>query len=149
MKLKASFTIEATYVIGIIMIAIASLIIYVYKFHGRVIAEYITHYSVSKAAHLEKIYEEENIEKINSEANNYVENIKIIGNSRLNVENNFFSTNGSINIYSENYNLKTSIYNPEGLMRMTTILEGLQDKIKEKEEKKDAGKKEYKFKKVP
>ena len=136
MKLKASFTIEATYVIGIIMIAIASLIIYVYKFHGRVIAEYITHYSVSKAAHLEKIYEEENIEKINSEANNYV-------------ENNFFSTNGSINIYSENYNLKTSIYNPEGLMRMATILEGLQDKIKEKEEKKDAGKKEYKFKKVP
>ena len=34
-------------------------------------------------------------------------------------------------------------------MRMATILEGLQDKIKEKEEKKDAGKKEYKFKKVP
>lgn len=112
---------------------------YVYRLHGRVIAEYITHYTSIRASHIEVIYEEDglDVDRVNRAANEHIQKIGILNGSRVDVEKGFFSATSTTDIFGETFYVKKAVYNPENFMRMITVAEGIKGSLEEKGKKPD------------
>lgn len=65
MRLKASFTIESSYVMAVILFGLASAILFAHRERSQIIAEYVVHQAAEEGSHLEEIYEKRvSIEKV-------------------------------------------------------------------------------------
>lgn len=141
MKAKASFTIETAYIMGGILLGLVMVIAFAYKLHGRVIAEYISHYSVEQASHLEEIYRDEDINEdtIQAEGNYRLNTIGILKDSNLQIENDVFDSKVNTNIYREKYMIEEKKYNPERFIRAITVAQTVMEKLQDTGGEDEAG----------
>ncbi len=129
----ASFTVEITCVMAFFLFGLVTVLGFVYRLHGRVIAEYITHYSSVRASHIEKIYEDDglDIERVRNAANEHIQKIGILKESKVDVKRNLFQSTSETSIFGENFSVKKGVNDPENFMRMITIVEGIRSGAKE------------------
>lgn len=131
----ASFTVEVACVMCLFLWGLVIVISFVYRLHGRVIAEYITHYSGIRAAHMEKIYEKDgfDMERINRVANEHMKKIGILNESMVEIKRGMFQSTSSTMIFDEEFRIRKGINDPENFMRMITIVEGVKKVGEEKD----------------
>ena len=121
-KLKASFTIEITYILFFIFCGIAFIIGHAIDRHTAVVNNVELHLLSECIAHDEENigYEKEGLKKRISQ------NIK--GGKNISLQENNIFVEGSIGDRS----IKISVFNPEAYLRATTALEGIYERYKSK-----------------
>lgn len=134
---KASFVLEVSYVMAFFLFGLVTVIGFVYRLHGKVIAEYVVHYSSLRASHMETVYEKDgmDIERIYTAANEHIQKIGILQGSRVHVRRNVFDSISEVSASGEYFSIKKGINNPENFMRMITMIEGIQKVVEKNKEK--------------
>lgn len=121
-KLKASFTIEITYILFIMFCGIAFIIGHAIDRHSAVVNNTELHLLSECIAHDEKNigYDKEGLKLRISR------NIK--GGKNISLQENNLFVKGSM----EDKSIKISVFNPEAYLRATTALEGIYERYKGK-----------------
>ena len=130
-RLKASYTIEASYVIAITMLALAGIIITAYKERSRIVMGFIAHTANEQLAYTDKNYakEEYNKDKIIEEAAKYKDNISNLSNSAFDINLHNDTARTILENSKERVEVSQESYNPENFMRMSTLMENIYESV--------------------
>ena len=117
-KFRASFTIEMTYIIFFVFLGIAFIIGYSMDKHTEVVNSVEMHLLLERIAHDEKNigYDKERLRS----------SLELKGGEIIGVSEKKFSVEGEMGEKS----IRVAIYNPEGYIRATTALEGIDERLK-------------------
>ncbi len=131
-RLKASYTIEASYVLAITMFALASIIITAYKERSRIVMGFVTHTANEQLAYTDKKYavDEYNKEKIEEEAVRYKNNISNLSSSVFDISLNNNKARTILKNSVERVEVAQESYNPEDFMRMSTLMENIYESFR-------------------
>ena len=120
-RLKASYTIEVSYVLAITLFALSTIIIMAYKEEARVLLNFVAHTAQEQMLYTDREYEKDSYNK---------ESIITEGMSYKNINSRFSKALFSIN---DEYriDISASKYRPENFMRLTTVMESMYESIKD------------------
>ena len=132
-RLKASYTIEVSYVLAITLFALSVVIITAYKEEARVLLNFVAHTAQEQMLYTDKDYQKDNYNK---------ESIIMEGMSYKNINSRFSKALFSINegndkveltLKHDEYRIDISEakYRPEDFMRLTTVMESVYESIKD------------------
>lgn len=141
MRLKASFTIEASYIIAIIMFTVSTGLICAFRMRDEVVSQFVTHAASVDGAYTEEewIERESNLSNVNGRALRRLHAVGSLSNLTVNTErseSNFFEQGKSTATLSggKNTEITGMINDPEEYMRAKSILD---DWVKEREDAKE------------
>lgn len=117
-SLRASFTIEITYIIFFVFLGIAFIIGYSIDKHTDVVNSVEMHLLLERLAHDEK--------NIGYDRGRLIPLVELKGGETIRIEEKKFSIKGEAGEKS----IRVAIYNPEGYIRATTALEGIYERLK-------------------
>ena len=119
-RLRASFTVEITYIIFFIFLGIAFIIGYSIDKHTEVVNNVEIHLLLERLAHDEKNmgYDKERLKALP----------ELKGNESVRIEEKRFL----VEAVKGNQSITVAIYNPESYIRATTALEGIYERLKGK-----------------
>ena len=132
-RLKASYTIEVSYVLAVTLFALSTIIITAYKEEARVLLNFVAHTAQEQMLYTDKDYQKDNYNK---------ESIIMEGMSYKNINSRFSKAFFSINegndkveliLKHDEYRIDISVakYRPEDFMRLTTVMESVYESIKD------------------
>ena len=132
-RLKASYTIEVSYVLAVTLFALSTIIITAYKEEARVLLNFVAHTAQEQMLYTDKDYQKDNYNK---------ESIIMEGMSYKNINSRFSKAFFSINegndkveliLKHDEYRIDISEakYRPEDFMRLTTVMESVYESIKD------------------
>lgn len=132
-RLKASFTIEASYVIAITMFCITNLILTAYKEHARVTSGFVNHTAAEAASCIEEKYrkEEFDIESIEEYVRYGLSGIRAVERGNLEVGRNKKIAWSKFSAGELHSDIEYKIHNPERFMRIISLLEGIYESNKD------------------
>lgn len=117
-SLRASFTVEITYIIFFIFMGIAFIIGYSIDKHTEAVDSIEMHLLLERLAHDEKNmgYDREILKSL----------VELKGGEAIRIEEHKFFVEGE----KANQSIRVAVYNPEGYIRATTALEGIYERLK-------------------
>ena len=140
MRLKASFTIESSYVMAAILFGLASAILFAHRERSQIIAEYVVHQAAEEGSHLEEIYEKKGVnrESIQARASQYFGMVDQLSETSLGIDNGLFKVKVNGNGREHQVYIEQKKYNPENFMRALTFVEVITDGAKNQLREKNA-----------
>ncbi len=140
MRLKASFTIESSYVMAAILFGLASAILFAHRERSQIIAEYVVHQAAEEGSHLEEIYEKKGVnrEGIQARASQYFGMVDQLSETSLGIDNGLFKVKVNGNGREHQVYIEQKKYNPENFMRALTFVEVIADGAKNQLREKNA-----------
>ncbi|EHI55219.1 hypothetical protein HMPREF9333_01634 [Johnsonella ignava ATCC 51276] len=132
-RVNAYITIEASYVIAILLFCVATLIVRAYKESARIKAGYVTHTAALEASRIEEIYKKDNfdIEAVKNYACSRVGSIGGLDTGSFDIHNGKNNADAVFKAGAIEYYIEDSINDPERFMRKITVLEGVYEKYKD------------------
>lgn len=132
-RLKASYTVEVSYVVAITLFALSTIIIMAYKEEARVLLNFVAHTAEEQMLYTDKEYEKDSYNK---------DSIVEEGMGYKNISSRFSETLFNIDEIDERvyltlkqreYRLDISAdkYRPENFMRITTVMESIYESVKD------------------
>ena len=132
-RLKASYTIEVSYVVAITLFALSTIIIMAYKEEARVLLNFVAHTAEEKMLYTDKEYEKDSYNKdsIVEEGMGYKNISSRFSEALFNIDE--IDERVYLTLKQREYRLDISAdkYRPENFMRITTVMESIYESVKD------------------
>ena len=132
-RLKASYTIEVSYVVAITLFALSTIIITAYKEEARVLLNFVAHTAEEQMLYTDKEYEKDSYNKdsIVEEGMDYKNISSRFSEALFNIDE--IDERVYLTLKQREYKLDISAdkYRPENFMRITTVMESIYESVKD------------------
>ena len=132
-RLKASYTIEVSYVVAITLFALSTIIIMAYKEEARVLLNFVAHTAEEQMLYTDKEYEKDSYNKdsIVEEGMGYKNISSRFSEALFNIDE--IDERVYLTLKQREYRLDISAdkYRPENFMRITTVMESIYESVKD------------------
>lgn len=132
-RLKASYTIEVSYVVAITLFALSTIIIMAYKEEARVLLNFVAHTAEEQMLYTDKEYEKDSYNKdsIVEEGMGYKNISSRFSEALFNIDE--IDERVYLILKQREYRLDISAdkYRPENFMRITTVMESVYESVKD------------------
>lgn len=132
-RLKASYTIEVSYVVAITLFALSTIIIMAYKEEARVLLNFVAHMAEEQMLYTDKEYEKDSYNKdsIVEEGMGYKNISSRFSEALFNIDE--IDERVYLTLKQREYRLDISAdkYRPENFMRITTVMESIYESVKD------------------
>jgi len=132
-RLKASYTIEISYVLAITLFALSTIIIMAYKEEARVLLNFVAHTAEEQMLYTDKEYEKDSYNKdsIVEEGMGYKNISSRFSEALFNIDE--IDERVYLTLKQREYRLDISAdkYRPENFMRITTVMESIYESVKD------------------
>lgn len=132
-RLKASYTVEVSYVVAITLFALSTIIIMAYKEEARVLLNFVAHTAEEQILYTDKEYEKDSYNKdsIVEEGMGYKNISSRFSEALFNIDE--IDERVYLTLKQREYRLDISAdkYRPENLMRITTVMESIYESVKD------------------
>lgn len=132
-RLKASYTIEVSYVVAITLFALSTIIITAYKEEARVLLNFVAHTAEEQMLYTDKEYEKDSYNKdsIVEEGMGYKNISSRFSEALFNIDE--IDERVYLTLKQREYRLDISAdkYRPENFMRITTVMESIYESVKD------------------
>ena len=132
-RLKASYTIEVSYVVAITLFALSTIIIMAYKEEARVLLNFVAHTAEEQMLYTDKEYEKDSYNKdsIVEEGMGYKNISSRFSEALFNIDE--IDERVYLTLKQREYRLDISAdkYRPENFMRITTVMESVYESVKD------------------
>jgi hypothetical protein len=132
-RLKASYTIEVSYVVAITLFALSTIIIMAYKEEARVLLNFVAHTAEEQMLYTDKEYEKDSYNKdsIVEEGMGYKNISSRFSEALFNIDE--IDERVYLTLKQREYRLDISAdkYRPENFMRITTVMESAYESVKD------------------
>ena len=132
-RLKASYTIEVSYVVAITLFALSTIIIMAYKEEARVLLNFVAHTAEEQMLYTDKEYEKDSYNKdsIVEEGMGYKNISSRFSEALFNIDE--IDERVYLTLKQREYRLGISAdkYRPENFMRITTVMESIYESVKD------------------
>lgn len=132
-RLKASYTIEVSYVVAITLFALSTIIITAYKEEARVLLNFVAHTAEEQMLYTDKEYEKDSYNKdsIVEEGMEYKNISSRFSEALFNIDE--IDERVYLTLKQREYRLDISAdkYRPENFMRITTVMESIYESVKD------------------
>ena len=132
-RLKASYTIEVSYVVAITLFALSIIIIMAYKEEARVLLNFVAHTAEEQMLYTDKEYEKDSYNKdsIVEEGMGYKNISSRFSEALFNIDE--IDERVYLTLKQREYRLDISAdkYRPENFMRITTVMESIYESVKD------------------
>ena len=132
-RLKASYTIEVSYVVAITLFALSTIIITAYKEEARVLLNFVAHTAEEQMLYIDKEYEKDSYNKdsIVEEGMGYKNISSRFSEALFNIDE--IDERVYLTLKQREYRLDISAdkYRPENFMRITTVMESIYESVKD------------------
>ena len=132
-RLKASYTIEVSYVVAITLFALSTIIITAYKEEARVLLNFVAHTAEEQMLYTDKEYEKDSYNKdsIAEEGMGYKNISSRFSEALFNIDE--IDERVYLTLKQREYRLDISAdkYRPENFMRITTVMESIYESVKD------------------
>ncbi len=132
-RLKASYTIEVSYVVAITLLALSTIIIMAYKEEARVLLNFVAHTAEEQMLYTDKEYEKDSYNKdsIVEEGMGYKNISSRFSEALFNIDE--IDERVYLTLKQREYRLDISAdkYRPENFMRITTVMESIYESVKD------------------
>ena len=132
-RLKASYTIEVSYVVAITLFALSTIIIMAYKEEARVLLNFVAHTAEEQMLYTDKEYEKDSYNKdsIVEEGMGYKNISSRFSEALFNIDE--IDERVYLTLKQRGYRLDISAdkYRPENFMRITTVMESIYESVKD------------------
>ncbi len=132
-RLKASYTVEVSYVVAITLFALSTIIIMAYKEEARVLLNFVAHTAEEQMLYTDKEYEKDSYNKdsIVEEGVGYKNISSRFSEALFNIDE--IDEKVYLTLKQREYRLDISAdkYRPENFMRITTVMESVYESVKD------------------
>lgn len=132
-RLKASYTVEVSYVVAITLFALSTIIIMAYKEEARVLLNFVAHTAEEQMLYTDKEYEKDSYNKdsIVEEGMGYKNINSRFSEALFNIDE--IDERVYLTLKQREYRLDISAdkYRPENFMRITTVMESVYGSVKD------------------
>ena len=132
-RLKASYTVEVSYVVAITLFALSTIIIMAYKEEARVLLNFVAHTAEEQMLYTDKEYEKGSYNKdsIVEEGMGYKNISSRFSEALFNIDE--IDERVYLTLKQREYRLDISAdkYRPENFMRITTVMESVYESVKD------------------
>ena len=132
-RLKASYTVEVSYVVAITLFALSTIIIMAYKEEARVLLNFVAHTAEEQMLYTDKEYEKDSYNKdsIVEEGMGYKNISSRFSEALFNIDE--MDERVYLTLKQREYRLDISAdkYRPENFMRITTVMESIYESVKD------------------
>ena len=132
-RLKASYTIEVSYVLAITLFALSTIIITAYKEEARVLLNFVAHTAQEQMLYTDREYEKDSYNKdsIVEEGVGYKNISSRFSEALFNIDE--IDEKVYLTLKQREYRLDISAdkYRPENFMRITTVMESVYESVKD------------------
>ena len=132
-RLKASYTVEVSYVVAITLFALSTIIIMAYKEEARVLLNFVAHTAEEQMLYTDKEYEKDSYNKgsIVEEGMGYKNISSRFSEALFNIDE--IDERVYLTLKQREYRLDISAdkYRPENFMRITTVMESVYESVKD------------------
>lgn len=132
-RLKASYTVEVSYVVAITLFALSTIIITAYKEEARVLLNFVAHTAEEQMLYTDKEYEKDSYNKdsIVEEGMGYKNINSRFSEALFNIDE--IDERVYLTLKQREYRLDISAdkYRPENFMRITTVMESVYESVKD------------------
>ena len=132
-RLKASYTVEVSYVVAITLFALSTIIIMAYKEEARVLLNFVAHTAEEQMLYTDKEYEKDsyNKDRIVEEGMGYKNISSRFSEALFNIDE--IDERVYLTLKQREYRLDISAdkYRPENFMRITTVMESIYESVKD------------------
>ncbi|MFC2477098.1 MAG: hypothetical protein ACFNTU_06390 [Catonella sp.] len=132
-RLKASYTVEVSYVVAITLFALSTIIIMAYKEEARVLLNFVAHTAEEQMLYTDKEYEKDSYNKdsIVEEGMGYKNISSRFSEALFNIDE--IDERVYLTLKQREYRLDISAdkYRPENFMRITTVMESIYESVKD------------------
>ncbi len=132
-RLKASYTVEVSYVVAITLFALSTIIIMAYKEEARVLLNFVAHTAEEQMLYTDKEYEKDSYNKdsIVEEGMGYKNINSRFSEALFNIDE--IDERVYLTLKQREYRLDISAdkYRPENFMRITTVMESVYESVKD------------------
>ena len=132
-RLKASYTVEVSYVVAITLFALSTIIIMAYKEEARVLLNFVAHTAEEQMLYTDKEYEKDSYNKdsIVEEGMGYKNISSRFSEALFNIDE--IDERVYLTLKQREYRLDISAdkYRPENFMRTTTVMESIYESVKD------------------
>ena len=132
-RLKASYTVEVSYVVAITLFALSTIIIMAYKEEARVLLNFVAHTAEEQMRYTDKEYEKDSYNKdsIVEEGMGYKNISSRFSEALFNIDE--IDERVYLTLKQREYRLDISAdkYRPENFMRITTVMESIYESVKD------------------
>lgn len=132
-RLKASYTVEVSYVVAITLFALSTIIIMAYKEEARVLLNFVAHTAEEQMLYTDKEYEKDSYNKdsIVEEGMGYKNISSRFSEALFNIDE--IDEKVYLTLKQREYRLDISAdkYRPENFMRITTVMESVYESVKD------------------
>lgn len=129
MRYKASITIEAAYVMAILLFAIVFALQFAYTQRDDTLQSMITHELLEEALHIEEDYAGSDIDTTISYGIDRMYGMGSLSGSEIEIKNSLGNVEAMSNSGSKEKSIKASGFDPENWMRMVTSAKELLDNV--------------------
>ena len=129
MRYKASITIEAAYVMAILLFAIVFALQFAYTQRDDTLQSMITHELLEEAVHIEEGYAGSDIDTTISYGIDRMYGMGNLSGSEIEIKNSLGNVEAMSNSGSKEKSIKTDSFDPENWMRMVTSAKELLDNV--------------------
>lgn len=129
MRYKASITIEAAYVMAILLFAIVFALQFAYTQRDDTLQSMITHELLEEALHIEEDYAGSDIDTTISYGIDRMYGMGSLSGSEIEIKNSLGNVEAMSNSGSKEKSIKTDSFDPENWMRMVTSAKELLDNV--------------------
>ena len=129
MRYKASITIEAAYVMAILLFAIVFALQFAYTQRDDTLQSMITHELLEEAVHIEEDYAGSDIDTTISYGTDRMYGMGSLSGSEIEIKNSLGNVEAMSNSGSKEKSIKTDSFDPENWMRMVTSAKELLDNV--------------------
>ena len=132
-RLKASYTVEVSYVVAITLFALSTIIIMAYKEEARVLLNFVAHTAEEQMLYTDKEYEKDSYNKdsIVEEGMGFKNISSRFSEALFNIDE--IDERVYLTLKQREYRLDISAdkYRPENFMRITTVMESIYESVKD------------------
>ena len=129
MRCRASITIEAAYVMAILLFAIVFALQFAYTQRDDTLQSMITHELLEEAVHIEEGYAGSDIDTTISYGTDRMYGMGNLSGSEIEIKNSLGNVEAMSNSGSKEKSIKTDSFDPENWMRMVTSAKELLDNV--------------------
>ena len=129
MRCRASITIEAAYVMAILLFAIVFALQFAYTQRDDTLQSMITHELLEEAVHIEEGYAGSDIDTTISYGIDRMYGMGSLSGSEIEIKNSLGNVEAMSNSGSKEKSIKTDSFDPENWMRMVTSAKELLDNV--------------------
>ncbi|MDO4787873.1 MAG: hypothetical protein Q4A19_01780 [Johnsonella sp.] len=132
-RMRASFTIEISYIMAITMFCIANLILMAYRENARVLAGFVNHTAVEEASHIEEKYKKDEfaVGTIEAYALQGLRRVSALEGGSFEIGRDKKRAWSRFSAGELDSDIEYRISNPERFMRIITVLEAIYEKNKD------------------